>query len=442
MRILYFAFLALLTQSAYTVEFDPELLSENSVVEHAPYSVDSDSDSIPSKRGLLGEPRPLSTAMTRDNKYVVFNSSDKDLVSEGVETEWFIKNTENYELKPLGRPSLFTPRDLMSWVKISPNGRYIGFSYNKNGVSHTAVWDRMIDKLTPAEYDENKLPYIQGKGVYTSTVYPINERIVMLSHTLGKFSITDLQNKVTKKVNIDIYGNEAKLHLSAIRPFSDDGRYTVYVTHNSQMDSDNVSDVDDQTLYLYDRIEGKHTKISSFKYENYALGSASFGAFSISPDGKYVVYVARRPSSPEYSHYDFYQTYLVLYNIATKKYEYVKDINEELIQAIKTPSVSNDAESLAFSTRNSDYLALGSTSYQVVYFDRIHQQMIQPSVSQRTGKATSQRVFPMVYGNGNGILWSGHGPGLLEGEDSQHHLYIMGPPSKPIVPEICLPYIN
>ncbi|MER2494707.1 hypothetical protein ABS858_01250 [Vibrio neptunius] len=441
MRILYFAFLAVLSQSAYAVEFNPELLSQKRVMEGAPYSVSSDSNSVTSRYGAMGVSWALSTKMTRDNKYVVFNSRDKDWVSEGVETEWFIKNTETEELKPLGRPSLLGPRDLMNWVRISPNGRYIGF-FHRSG-SQAAVWDRMTDEVMPAEYDENQLPYIQEKGT-TSVVYPINERIVMLSHVLGKLSITDLKEKVTKKVNIDIYGNEAKIKISSIRPFSDDGRYTVYVAYKSEMDPDNVSDIDSQNLYLYDRIEDKHIKISSLHRENYALGSAYTSAFSISPDGQYVVYEARKPSSPEYSHYEKYQSYLVLYHIATKKYEYVKDINEELIQAIYKPSVSNDAESFAFSTRNSNYLALNSVSYQVVYFDRIHQKMIQPSISQRTGKPSGLTVLPVVYGNGNGVLWQGSGSagGLLEGESANSYLYIMGQPSEPIIPEICLPYIN
>ncbi|NRF28949.1 PD40 domain-containing protein [Vibrio coralliilyticus] len=444
MRILCFAFLASFTLSVHAVEFDPNLNSIGEEPEYGPYPIMSDSNSKPATSSLVSASRPRSAAMTRDSKYIIFEANRNELVSDGVEREWFIKNTETYELEKIGRPSSLDPKVHMNKATISPNGRYIGFTYYVSSVWRSVVWDRLTGEMKAAEYDENHQP-IETANTAPRTPYQINDRLVILSDYMGKFSITDLTDKTTKIMNIDIYGNEATNWLSYLRPFSDDGRYVVYKTSRDQMDAENISEdpSKETALYIYDSVKDKHTKISHSRKENHAFAGSNQYAFSISADGKHVIYTARRPSEPEYSHYEEFTSYLVVYNISAQTYEYVTDVNGKLIQNIATPSISNDAENIAFTTRNDDYLSVGSNSnYQVVYFDRVNNKMIQPSISQVTGAPTSQTVHPVVYGNGNGVFWTGYGAPLLEGETSGMHYYIIGEPAEPIIPEICLPYIN
>ena len=437
MKKLIFVLSIMFQFSANSVEFKAEQLSMTDQTEYIPYPVASDSNSVVARSGPFGVGWALSTIMTSDAKYVLFYSSDEDLITPGAQTEWLIKNTETRELKPLGKPPLINPAASISSAKISPTGRHIGFKYR----GRVFVWDRLKNSSIPASYGSDHSP-LDSYNMW-SAVYPINEKIAFLTG-FRQFSITDLEEKTTKKINTDIYNNDAVMIVSSIRPYSNDGRYIVYSTLRSQMDRNNVDNSPEQghILYLYDRIEDNHTRIAGSSDENYALITNNPKWFSISADGKYIIYVARRPSNPEYSHYGK-NSYLVMYNIETKTYEYVKDTSGLLIQGAYTPSVSNAAESISFTTRNSDYLSVEDVwKPQVVYFDRVNQTMIHPSISQRTDGPSRQDSTPIVYSNGKGVLWEGRGSGLIEGEDASEHIYIMSKSEKAEIPEICLPYLE
>ncbi|NRB69597.1 MAG: hypothetical protein HRU48_19885 [Vibrio sp.] len=110
MRLLYFAILASFTLSVHAVEFDPNSRSIDEELEYGPYPIMSDSNSKPATSNLVGASRPRSAAMTRDSKYIIFEANRNELVSDGVEREWLIKNTETYELEKIGRPSSLDPK--------------------------------------------------------------------------------------------------------------------------------------------------------------------------------------------------------------------------------------------------------------------------------------------------------------------------------------------
>ncbi|MGI3094841.1 hypothetical protein [Vibrio diabolicus] len=427
---------------------------ENSYIKNeeklSPYIINSDSNMNPAGHGAYYV-KPHSMSITDSGKYVLFHNTlpKIPLADNNMDGGYFLKNTETNQTTRLGRPSSLDNYIKMINPAISSSGRYIGFTYTDNSIDYSGViWDRLEDKLLTAKYPDE----MEGKCTNKHThfnVYPINEKYSyyeypcstgssLKNHTEKVVGITDIQNKESRVINIDIDGNLGNIWLSPSRIISSDGRYLTY-TSTEQMDINNVYDGQDTevAIYLYDRIKSSSVKIKSTRIDLSHQPSTFYS--SISPDGKFLIYPARKPANTE-NDKDFTQNiYLSIYNIDTGMSEYVKGPNNKLIHSISSPTISNNAESIAFSSKNREYNTAGGYGPQVYYYDRVNEKITQVSISQITGESATSAGDALVYGNGKGILWSTSSRLVDPRESGTKHLYTLG---KPMIPEICEPYLG
>lgn len=442
---LFFFLISCWSFSAFSVEFDNEPNSSDGEPKYAPYVVVSNSEMEP--QNLTSDVSyPLSMAVTNSGKYVlfqvVFDAQYNPLVEDNLGDGYFLKNTETNETTRLGWPPGVRKNMEPTNVTMSPNGRYIGLSYNTGSENKAVVWDRLDNTLSDVIFDgaemdkETRYPFIR--------IFPINKRYVYfryVKHGVGDiYGVSDLESKTSKIINKDINGNFALAATAGYARFiSDDGRYLIYQTYGAQMDEENISEKASTTLYLYDNLRNKHSKISPLNNYNFFSGA------SISPDGKYIIFSAPRPSSQDGNKYYKPGYYVIIYNIVTKEYEYVKDPKGKLIVGAEVPSISNNGDSIAFITENKEYLSnTEGAKYQVIFYDRINQKMVHTSISQITGKGTNQSLQRVVvYANGKGLLWTGDGSSpLVSYQEGNRRIYTLGFPTSPQIPKICEPYIN
>ncbi|MFN1598494.1 TolB-like translocation protein [Vibrio harveyi] len=395
--------------------------------------------------------RPTGMSVTESGKYVLFHNNLPKIPLSGDSTEggYFIKNTETNETTRLGVPSELPKNTVIGNPTISPNGRYIGFSYQKSYRTYKGVvWDRLEDKLLTARYsDEVNSDCINSPSYFN--IYPINEKYAYYSYmcstnnkwgsnTEEVIGFTDIENEQSKVINIGLDGKLSKLFLSPNRFISNDGRYLTYVSPQ-QMDNNNFySGSESETaIYLYDRVTSKHAKVISSQSNTDYIHNSLYS--SISPDGKFLIYIAKKPmSETSSSNYG----YLVTYSIDTKKFNYIAGPDNKILYDIRNPTISRDGESIAFTSKNSEYNLIGGNGYQAYFYDRVNQKMHHVSVSILTGESALQSGDAVVYGNGKGLIWSTSSP-LVDkrevGANSGKFLYAL---SKSTIPDICKPYLE
>ncbi|GAA5646190.1 hypothetical protein [Vibrio proteolyticus] len=444
--------LSTFTFYTYASDFDLEKSNITNEDIFSPYIINSNSNMVPS--GNSGSYiKPHSMSITDSGKYVLFHNTLPriPLADDSLDGGYFLKNTETNQTTRLGQPASLAYNVKMINPSMSSNGRYIGFTYTENSRDYNGViWDRLEDKLLNAKYPDE----MEGKCINKQThfnIYPINENFSYYEYTCDTgnklkndkekvVGITDIQNKSSRVINIDIDGDLANIWLSPSRVISNDGRYLTY-TSTEQMDINNIYDDKNKeiAIYLYDRIKHKSIKIKSNKTDFIHQPSNFYS--SISPDGKFLIYPAKKPENPEKNIEFTESTYLSLYNIDTGISEYVKGPDDKLIHSVMSPTISNNGESIAFLSKSEEYntaVSYGPKGPQAYYYDRINEKILHVSISQITGESVTSSDA-LVYGNGKGILWASSSGLVDQRESGTKHLYTLG---KPIIPEICKPYLD
>lgn len=448
MRYLTFLLLSALSINSYSAEFEPSSFSSLISNEYSPYIINSDSQMTPAGNGAYFL-RPNGMSVTDSGKYVLFyNTLPKiPLTDDSSKGYYYIKNTETGETTRLGIPSELPKHTKIVSPRISSNGRYIGFSYEESSRRYKGViWDRLEDKILTARYTD-EISAEKDCFRLSFDVYPINEKYAYYKYfcsVKGKWGLndevvgfTDIENEHSKVINIDLDGKLSKIYLDYNRFVSNDGRYLTYVSHN-QMDDNNFygGSETESAVYLYDSITNKHKKIISNQLNtNYVQNGLHS---SISPDGKFLIYTARKPmSEPRSSNFG----YLVTYGIDTKQFNYVAGPDNKLLHGIRYPTISRDGESIAFTSENPEYKSNGGHRHQTYFYDRVNQKMHQVSVSILTGEGASGSGNAVVYGNGKGLIWS-TGSRLVDEREADSgglFLYALG---KSTIPDICKPYLE
>jgi archaellum component FlaF (FlaF/FlaG flagellin family) len=218
-------------------------------------------------------------AISADGRYVTFSSYATDLVTGdtyGYENAIFVHDRQTGSTSRVSVGGNFGS-------DISADGRYVtfdGFLYDRQTDITSQVYVASSGGLSGS-----KNTAISADGRYVTFSSSANNVVPGDTNNRGDIFLYDRQTGSTSRVSVDSSGNQSNGY-SRLPDISADGRYVTFVSDANNLLPGDTNRAED--IFLYDRLTGITTRVSTDSSGNQSNGDSLYPA--ISADGRYVTF--------------------------------------------------------------------------------------------------------------------------------------------------------
>ncbi len=262
--------------------------------------VSTDSD------GNQGNAVSMHSSISRDGRYVAFDSNASNLVSGDTNGTWdvFVKEVQTGTITQVSTDSDGNQGNSYSWSpSISGNGRYVAFystasnlvSGDTNGADDVFVKDVQTGATTRVSTDSDGNqgnswsddPSISSDGRYVAFESYASNLVSDGINRQADVFVKDVQTGAITRVSTDSIGNQGNSY-SEYPSISSDGRYVTFESHASNLVSGDTNGATD--VFVKDVQTGAITRVSTDSAGN--QGNSDSYWPSISSDGRYVAFMS------------------------------------------------------------------------------------------------------------------------------------------------------
>ena len=254
--------------------------------------------------GIQGNGQSMNPYITPDGRYVAFDSSASNLVSDDTngQRDIFLYDMVTNELKRANVSSSGAQATggFSSAANVTPDGRYVVFNSaatnlvtgDINGQQDVFVHDMITGQTQRASVStsgtegsgQSQEGVISADGRYVAFVSSANNLVAGDSGQWDIF-VRDLVLDTTTRVSLNTAGGQANAS-SGTCSISSDGRYVQYRSNASNLVTGDTNGVMD--MFVYDRTAGTTTRVSVSSSGTQSNGSSDNGWMS--SDGHYVLF--------------------------------------------------------------------------------------------------------------------------------------------------------